>query len=55
MDVTSRNRSRRLSFKDIDCEKPACNTIPEGRAMVAAAAKYNRVVQIGSQGRSTEV
>jgi predicted dehydrogenase len=38
--------------KDVYCEKPACNTIEEGRAMVDAARRYNRVVQIGSQGRS---
>jgi predicted dehydrogenase len=38
--------------KDVYCEKPACNTIEEGRAMVEAAARYARVVQIGSQGRS---
>ena len=40
--------------KDVYCEKPACCTIPEGRSMIAAAQKYKRVVQIGSQGRSTE-
>jgi predicted dehydrogenase len=39
--------------KDVYCEKPACNTIPEAKAMVAAAKKYERIVQIGSQGRST--
>ena len=38
--------------KDVYCEKPACNTIEEGRAMVTAADRYARVVQIGSQGRS---
>lgn len=38
--------------KDVYCEKPACNTIEEGRAMVDAAERYGRVVQIGSQGRS---
>ena len=38
--------------KDVYCEKPACNTIEEGRAMVTAAERYGRVVQIGSQGRS---
>jgi len=38
--------------KDVYCEKPACNTIEEGRAMVRAAERYARVVQIGSQGRS---
>jgi predicted dehydrogenase len=38
--------------KDVYVEKPACNTIEEGRAMVAAANRYGRVVQVGSQGRS---
>ena len=38
--------------KDVYCEKPACNTIEEGRAMVRATERYGRVVQIGSQGRS---
>ena len=38
--------------KDVYVEKPACNTIEEGRAMVRAAERYGRVVQVGSQGRS---
>jgi len=38
--------------KDVYVEKPACNTIEEGRAMVRAAERYARVVQVGSQGRS---
>lgn len=38
--------------KDVYVEKPACNTIEEGRAMVNAAERYGRVVQVGSQGRS---
>ena len=38
--------------KDIYCEKPSSVTIAEGRAMIAATRRYNRVVQIGSQGRS---
>jgi predicted dehydrogenase len=38
--------------KDVYCEKPASNTVEEGRAMVRAAERYGRVVQIGSQGRS---
>jgi predicted dehydrogenase len=38
--------------KDVYCEKPACNTVEEGRAMVEATDRYARVVQIGSQGRS---
>jgi len=38
--------------KDVYVEKPACNTVEEGRAMVTAANRYGRVVQVGSQGRS---
>ncbi len=38
--------------KDVYCEKPAGNTVEETRAMVTAADRYGRVVQIGSQGRS---
>ncbi len=35
-------------------EKPLAVTIDEGRAIVAAAAKYDRVVQVGSQQRSMQ-
>jgi predicted dehydrogenase len=38
--------------KDVYVEKPACNTVEEGKAMVDAARRYGRVVQVGSQGRS---
>lgn len=38
--------------KHVYVEKPACHYIWEGRQMVAAARKYNRLVQIGSQERS---
>jgi len=38
--------------KDVYSEKPTCRTIQEGQAMINAANKYQRVVQIGSQGRS---
>jgi predicted dehydrogenase len=38
---------------DIYCQKPISVDIREGQAMLAAARKYNRVVQIGTQRRST--
>lgn len=38
--------------KDVYVEKPLGHNIREGRAMVQAARKYNRVVQMGTQQRS---
>ena len=38
--------------KDVYVEKPACHNLYEGRQMSEAARKYNRMVQVGSQGRS---
>ena len=38
--------------KHVYVEKPACCTIEEGRAMVAAATRNKIAVQVGSQGRS---
>lgn len=38
--------------KDIYCEKPLSLTVKEGRAMVNAARKYDRVFQTGSMQRS---
>ena len=38
--------------KDIYCEKPMALTIAEGRAMVNATRKYDRVFQTGSMQRS---
>ena len=38
--------------KDIYCEKPLALTVKEGRAMVDAARKYDRVFQTGSMQRS---
>jgi predicted dehydrogenase len=40
--------------KDVYVEKPLGNFIGEGRFAVAAARKYNRIVQIGTQQRSRE-
>jgi len=38
--------------KDVYVEKPLATSIVEGRAMVAAARKHERVVQMGTQWRS---
>ena len=39
--------------KDVYVEKPVSHTILEGRKIVEAARKYNRVVQTGTQARSS--
>ena len=39
--------------KDVYVEKPVSHTVREGRKMVEAARKYNRVVQTGTQARSS--
>ena len=39
--------------KDIYCEKPMSHSVADGRAMVAAAKKSGRIVQIGSQRTSS--
>ena len=41
--------------KDIYCEKPMSHTAADGVAMVTAAKKTNRIVQIGSQRVSSQV
>src|SRR5215471_4082130 len=41
------------SGADVYCQKPISVDVVEGQAMLAAARKYNRVVQIGTQRRST--
>lgn len=38
--------------KDVYVEKPVCHEIWEGRQMINAARKYNRIVQTGTQKRS---
>jgi len=38
--------------KDVYTEKPASHNVVEGRRMIEAARKYNRVVQLGTQRRS---
>jgi predicted dehydrogenase len=40
--------------KDVYVEKPLAHNVKEGRAMVDAARKYNRVVAVGTQQRSSE-
>ena len=40
--------------KHVYVEKPVSHTVVEGRKMVEAARKYNRVVQTGTQARSSE-
>lgn len=40
--------------KDVYVEKPLATSIAEGRAMVEAARRHNRVVQMGTQWRSSE-
>jgi len=41
--------------KDVYVEKPVSHNIYEGRKMVEAARKYKRIVQTGSQSRSTRI
>src|SRR6266545_6009149 len=38
--------------KDVYVEKPASHNIREGRLMVGAARRNNRIVQLGTQSRS---
>ena len=40
--------------KDMYCEKPVSHNVWEGRKVVEAARKYNRIVQTGTQKRSDE-
>ncbi len=43
-----------MAGKDVYAEKPLTAYIAEGRALVNAARKYNRVFQVGSQQRTME-
>ena len=43
-----------LAGKDVYVEKPDGHNIVEGRTMIAAARKTGRVIQMGSQHRTTE-
>lgn len=38
--------------KDVYCEKPMCHNIWEGRQVLRAVEKYDRIVQRGTQSRS---
>lgn len=40
--------------KDIYCEKPLTNSVPEGRAVAAAVSRFGRVLQTGSHERSND-
>jgi predicted dehydrogenase len=40
--------------KDVYVEKPNCHTVWEGRKMIEAARKYNRIVQVGLQTSSNQ-
>ena len=41
--------------KDVYCEKPLSITVYEGRKMVEAARKYQRIVQVGLHRRSMDI
>ncbi|HYH63367.1 MAG TPA: Gfo/Idh/MocA family oxidoreductase [Urbifossiella sp.] len=38
--------------KDVYCEKPATHNVKEGAIMTAAARRFNRICQVGTQSRS---
>jgi predicted dehydrogenase len=40
--------------KDVYVEKPLCHNVVEGQRMIAAARKYGRVIQVGTQRRSAK-
>ena len=41
------------SGKDVYCEKPISHTVWEGRQVANAARRYNRIIQCGTQARSS--
>ena len=41
--------------KDVYVEKPLCNTVAEGKAVIDAVKRYGRILQVGSQGRSMPI
>ena len=41
--------------KDVYVEKPFCHNIWEGRQMIAAVRQHKRMVQVGTQSRSSEL
>jgi predicted dehydrogenase len=43
-----------IAGKDVYVEKPVCHTIAEGRYLVKLARKHGRIVQHGTQSRSSE-
>ena len=42
-----------MAGKHVYCEKPVSHNVWEGRQLVQAAQKYNRVIQCGTQSRSS--
>jgi hypothetical protein len=49
---TEQRKKVRQAGKDVYVEKPVSHNIWDGRQMVTAARKHNRIVQCGSQNRS---
>lgn len=43
-----------MAGKDVYVEKPDGHNIEEGRRMIAAARKHNRIVQLGTQSRTSD-
>ena len=43
-----------MAGKDVYCEKPVGHNIAEGQAMIRAARKYDKVMAVGTQQRSSE-